>query len=197
MRILHVVTTLDVGGAEVHLLAQVRGQAARGHDVRVAWIKGAGSLREEFLTAGAQQVVRLSASPLAALRLWSHARWAEIVHSHLLKADALAALVAPLAGRRGTRVSGKHNDEQVLRKPLVSVLHGLIGRIPARTIVLSELGIQSAQAEKCLIAQNLLRRIGNFFKIADRSGIIFLLFMGIAKIVEYLAVNHRVGFKIP
>ena len=82
MRILHVVTTLDVGGAEVHLLAQVRGQAARGHDVRVAWIKGAGSLREEFLTAGAQQVVRLSASPLAALRLWFLARWAESAPDH-------------------------------------------------------------------------------------------------------------------
>jgi glycosyltransferase involved in cell wall biosynthesis len=138
VRILHVVTTLDVGGAEVHLLSQVRGQVARGHAVRVAWIKGRGSLREEFLAAGAERVVRLGASPLAALGLWRQARWAEVVHSHLLKADALAALVAPLAGRRSTLVAGKHNDEQVLTRPLVSFLHGLIGRVPARTVVLSE-----------------------------------------------------------
>ena len=43
MRILHVITTLDVGGAEMHLLAQVRGQSGRGHQVRVVWLKGAGS----------------------------------------------------------------------------------------------------------------------------------------------------------
>ncbi len=45
MNILHVITTLDVGGAEMHLLAQVRGQSERGHAVRVAYLKGQGSLR--------------------------------------------------------------------------------------------------------------------------------------------------------
>jgi len=138
VRILHVVTTLDVGGAEVHLLSQVRGQHARGHAVRVAYLKGQGSLREEFLSAGAECVQAVGSSPLAAVRLWPHLRWAEIVHSHLLKADALAALVAPLAGRRRGLVAGKHNDEQVLRRPIVSFVHGLLGRMPARTIVLSD-----------------------------------------------------------
>lgn len=133
MRILHVITTLDVGGAEVHLLAQVRGQTARGHEVRVAYLKGGGALAEEFRSAGAVDVGRVG--PLG---LWRRARWAQVVHSHLLKADVLTALVATLAGRRKVLVSGKHNDEQILRHPLISRVHGLVGRLPIATVVLSD-----------------------------------------------------------
>lgn len=138
MRILHVVTTLDVGGAEMHLLAQVRGQAARGHAVRMAYLKGEGRLADDFRAAGAEQVLRVGQDPRLLPRLWPHLRWAELVHSHLLKADAATAVAATLAGRRRRLVSGKHNDEQVLRRPLVSLAHGLLGRLPARTIALSD-----------------------------------------------------------
>ena len=133
MRILHAITTLDVGGAEMHLLAQVRGQTARGHAVRVAYLKGAGTLAPDFLAAGAERAERVSPGAL-----WRHARWAELVHSHLLKADALAAVVAALAGRRRVLVSSKHNDEQVLKRLPVSLAHGVLGNLPARTIVLSD-----------------------------------------------------------
>lgn len=137
MRILHLITTLDMGGAEMHLLSQVRGQCARGHQVRVAWLKGAGSLAGDFAAAGAVPVGRLgSAGKLA--RLFSELRAAEIVHSHLLKADALAALLVPLAGRRAGLVSSKHNDERALLNPWVSRAHGLLGRAPRRTIALSD-----------------------------------------------------------
>jgi len=60
------------------------------------------------------------------------------VHTHLLKADVAGAVCATLAGRRGRLVSGKHNDEQVLRKPWVGFVHGLVGRLPRLTIVLSD-----------------------------------------------------------
>ncbi len=133
MRILHAITTLDVGGAEMHLLAQVRGQVARGHAVRVAYLKGGGTLAPDFLAAGAERAERVSPAGL-----WRAARWAELVHSHLLKADALSALVATLAGRRRALVSSKHNDEQVLKRLPVSLIHGVLGNLPARTIVLSD-----------------------------------------------------------
>ncbi len=136
MRILHVITTLDVGGAEMHLLAQVRGQAARGHAVRVLYLKGAGSLATDFATAGAERVQRLSARSFP--RLFSELSWCEVVHSHLLKADLLTAVVATLSGRRSRLISSKHNDEQVLTRPLASFVHRLIGRLPRRTIVLSD-----------------------------------------------------------
>ncbi|QDU67373.1 glycosyltransferase [Engelhardtia mirabilis] len=136
MKILHVVTTLDVGGAEMHLLSQVRGQCARGHSVRMVFLKGEGRLTEDFLAAGAEWVGQVPAT--RPFGLWSHLRWAELVHSHLLKADVLTAVMATLAGRRRCLVSGKHNDEQVLKRPLVGAVHAVIGRLPRLTIVLSD-----------------------------------------------------------
>jgi len=133
VRILHVITTLDVGGAEMHVLAQVRGQAARGHAVRVLWLKGGGSLAQELRDAGAAWVSR--AGPGLLLRSM---RRADIVHSHLLKADALCALLS-LAARRSRRlVSSKHNDERALLRPAFALAHRLLARVPARTIVLSD-----------------------------------------------------------
>ena len=138
MRILHVITTLDVGGAEQHLLAQVRGQRARGHEVAVAYLKGHGTLLPDFVAAGAAPVARLPLGPLFPLRLARLARGADIVHPHLLKADMAVAACALSARARARLVSSKHNDEQVLRRALVSRIHGWLGNRPARTIVLSD-----------------------------------------------------------
>ena len=138
MRILHVISTLDVGGAEVHLLSQVRGQAARGHAVRVAYLLGEGALADDFRAAGASWVGRVGKGPPAVGRIARLARGTEILHSHLLRADFLCAPAALLAGRRRSWVSGKHNDERALLRPLVSRLHGAVGNLPARTIVLSD-----------------------------------------------------------
>lgn len=133
MRIQHVITTLDVGGAEVHLLAQVRGQVARGHTVSVAYLKGEGSLTEEFLGAGAAEVARVSPWQLA-----SKVRRAELVHSHLLKADMLTALVCLLTFSGRKLIASKHNDERALLHPVFSRIHGVLGRVPRRTIILSK-----------------------------------------------------------
>lgn len=137
MKILHVITTLDVGGAEMHLLSQVRGQSERGHSPSVVYLKGEGTLADDFRAAGAQSVEHAHGiGGLMALR--RAMRRADLVHTHLLKADMLGAVLAWSAGRRARLVSSKHNDEQVLTRPLVSFVHGVIGRLPRRTIVLSD-----------------------------------------------------------
>jgi glycosyltransferase involved in cell wall biosynthesis len=138
VNVLHVITTLDVGGAEMHLLAQVRGQAARGLAPSVAYLKGGGSLEGDFRAAGARAVERVGLAPAGLARLARLARRADVVHTHLLKADMLGALVATLAGRRARLVASKHNDERVLLRPAVSLVHGLVGGLPRRTIVLSD-----------------------------------------------------------
>lgn len=138
MRIVHVITTLDVGGAEMHLLSQVRGQAQRGHVVRVVYLKGKGTLAQDFRDAGASWVGPVGSGPALPARLAPHVRQADIVHSHLLKADMATAVVATLCGRRARLVASKHNDEQVLLRAPVSFVHGLLGNLPARTIVLSD-----------------------------------------------------------
>ncbi|MDP6938238.1 MAG: glycosyltransferase [Planctomycetota bacterium] len=138
MKILHVISTLDVGGAEMHVLSQVRGQVARGHEVRVAYLLGEGALVADYEAAGAHCIGCVGKGPLALWKLRPHLRWGELVHSHLLRADFVTALAVCLFGSRRRLVSGKHNDERALLRPLVSRLHGLVGRIPARTIVLSD-----------------------------------------------------------
>ena len=138
MKIQHVITTLDVGGAEVHLLSQVKGQVARGHQVRVAYLKGDGALAEDFLAVGAESVSSLGSGPSCISRIARLAKEADIVHSHLLKADAATALAARLRGFRPRLISGKHNDERALLRPWVSRIHGVLGNWPARTIVLSK-----------------------------------------------------------
>ncbi|MFN0007910.1 MAG: glycosyltransferase [Planctomycetota bacterium] len=133
MKILHLITTLDVGGAEMHLLEQVRGQVSRGHAVRVLYLKGKGSLAPDLREAGAGFVGRAGLAGI-----FRSARWADLVHTHLLKADAAGAVVATLAGRRSALVSSKHNDEKILERSLVSIVHGILGTLPRRTIVLSD-----------------------------------------------------------
>ncbi len=135
MKIVHVITTLDVGGAEMHLLSQVRGQCSRGHEVSLYYLKGQGTLADDFRAAGASSAGRVGFPFLSLARA---IRRADIVHSHLLKADMLVAVVATLVGCRRRLISGKHNDEQVLKRPLVSLIHGVLGNLPRVTIVLSD-----------------------------------------------------------
>jgi glycosyltransferase involved in cell wall biosynthesis len=133
-----VITTLDVGGAEMHLLAQVRGQTARGHEVHVAYLKGEGTLGADFERAGARSVRCVGSGLALAPKLRREIAGCDLVHSHLLKADMAAAAIATLCGARQKLVSSKHNDEQVLKRPLVSFVHGVLGNLPQRTIVLSD-----------------------------------------------------------
>ena len=101
----------------MHVLKQVRGQAARGHEVRVVYVKGQGTLSKDFLEAGASEVRHVAGGPLFPFKLRRDLSWCDLVHSHLLKADVLTAAAALLNGARRRLISGKHNDEQVLRGP--------------------------------------------------------------------------------
>lgn len=138
MKILHIITTCDVGGAEMHILSQVRGQVARGHEVRVAYLLGQGTLNPDFLEAGASWVGEVGKGLGSLWKLRKHLRWCELAHTHLLRADFIGAIAATLWGRRRTLISGKHNDERALLNPKVARLHGWISKLPVRTIALSE-----------------------------------------------------------
>src|ERR1043166_2280589 len=105
--VLHLITTLDRGGAENALLTLCRAFAAKGWDVRVAWLKGQGELAPEFEAAGVPA------------RKFSRREFAkldpDVVHTHLFKADvAGAALVGSRRRRRCVLVSTKHNEDRYL-----------------------------------------------------------------------------------
>lgn len=141
MKIVHLITTLDVGGAEKHLLWLGAAQVQRGHALRVIYLKGKGSLSAEFAAAG-MAVEQLAfergsqlLSVLRGLRRRLHELAPDVLHSHLLKADALAALAVP-AGV--ALVSSKHNDERALLATSVGLVHGLLSRRADRIIALSD-----------------------------------------------------------
>jgi glycosyltransferase involved in cell wall biosynthesis len=120
--LLHLITTLDRGGAEKALLHLVAAQLAdHGRSVDVAFLKGDGELRPEFEAAGAR-VHDLALRGLAAVGAYGRARRLlrearpAIVHTHLFKADTLgAALVGTRRPGRPVLVSTKHNEDVYLR----------------------------------------------------------------------------------
>jgi glycosyltransferase involved in cell wall biosynthesis len=61
----------------------------------------------------------------------------DLVHTHLLKADALGALAARKAGVAAL-VSSKHNDERALLRRPVGWVHGWLSRRVVATIALSD-----------------------------------------------------------
>ena len=145
MKIVHVITTLGVGGAEKHLLWLTQGQVAAGHGVQVVFLKGDGELAGEFRDAGVGVdhvdfdraglgTLRKAVAELAGVL---RAEAPDIVHTHLLKADALGALAARRAGIRAL-VASKHNDERALLSKPVGWIHGWLSRRVVATIALSD-----------------------------------------------------------
>lgn len=129
-RVLHVITTLDRGGAEKALLELCRERARRSgpHRIGVAYLKGEGELAPDFESAGIE-VRDLDARGLLAARArgafdrFRHEFAPDVVHSHLFKADVLAAscLGRPRPGRERL-VSTKHNVDTYLERPHWRVL---------------------------------------------------------------------------
>jgi glycosyltransferase involved in cell wall biosynthesis len=109
--VLHVITTIERGGAENQLLTLVKHQIASGRQVLVLPLKGNLDLESEFVSVGARvdgklhnrnfliQILLLTKSLL---------RSPFLIHSHLPRAEILVALI-PL---RIDFVFTRHNSEQ-------------------------------------------------------------------------------------
>lgn len=137
-RVLHIITSLAVGGAQRHLLRLIAGLSEQ-YDCDLVYFKD-DDLLPEF-TSVTRNVTRIGlGGPSAPLRLWSlirHIRRGRynLVHTHLLKADVWGALAARLAGV--PVISSKHNAEKILQNQAVGALHGLISLLNHRIIALS------------------------------------------------------------
>lgn len=134
-----VITTLDTGGAEKHLLLLSRTLIEKGHSVDVVYLKGEGSLADAFREMGVQVEKVAMESPFHLLRAPRRLsaliknNGYDVVHSHLLKADLTAALAGP-----EVLVASKHNDERALLNPVFSFVHGLISARARAVVVLSD-----------------------------------------------------------
>jgi glycosyltransferase involved in cell wall biosynthesis len=116
MRILHVITTMDRGGAENHLVDLAVAQADRGADVAIAYLKGDGYWAQRLSTAGVRVeplgLKRYGAiAPCIALRRLFRDYAPDLIHAHLPPAELYtrAALLPPGSGQ--PLLITKHNDE--------------------------------------------------------------------------------------
>lgn len=138
-RILHVVTSLAVGGAQRHLATLLAG-LRDSYDCDLIYFKDPDMVAELRPLVGDLRAIDLS-GPAAFLNVWrlaAHIRRGRyrIVHTHLLKADMWGLLAARLAGVRAV-VATKHNTEARLRNPLYALLHGGACRSASRVVAIS------------------------------------------------------------
>lgn len=128
-RVLHVITGIDVGGAETHLLSLCKGLVDRGFDVTVAYLKGDGELASEFCEAGCDVVrigIQADADPVGFAKLLAHVAQEDydIVHGHLFHGNVYGISAGTLA-RVPTVVSSKHNDPPFWAEQPYRTIHDL------------------------------------------------------------------------
>ena len=142
MKILHVITGIDRGGAENHLLELVRHQRASGMGVTVAYLRGLGYWAETFRELG----VKVHAlglrfygdlRPLLALRRIVSRSDFDLIHAHLPPAELYARLALPGLDDLPLIIS-KHNEERFAPGPCQKLLGRWVGRRARHVIAISD-----------------------------------------------------------
>jgi glycosyltransferase involved in cell wall biosynthesis len=143
-RILHVITGIDRGGAENHLLDLVKHQRALGMAVIVAYLRGKGYWTSAFEALGADVYplgLRFYGElrPLARLGRLIRSTEFDLVHAHLPPAELYSRL-ALLGINRKTLplLITKHNDERFCDVPGKEVLGRWVARRADRLIAISD-----------------------------------------------------------
>lgn len=116
-KILHVITTINRGGAENHLVDLVLGQLEAGSQVIVVYMKGDGYWREKLSSAGCL-VIPLDLQyygeikPVTRLSKFFKEFHPDIIHAHMPPAELYTRLALLVSGFKGNLVISKHNDER-------------------------------------------------------------------------------------
>lgn len=109
-KVLHVITTIERGGAENQLLVLAREQVVNGWDVKIIFLKGKPELAEEFAKIGVKVIFDLvNMNPVFQLRRMRKFLRNEysIIHAHLPRSE----LIARLAIRDHAFFITRHNQE--------------------------------------------------------------------------------------
>src|ERR1700694_1687040 len=144
IRVLQLITSLERGGAENHLLALLTHADREAFEVETAVLSGEGALVPIFRQARIPVPllhVRGTFDPLALGRLVRLARDGhfDILHSHLYRADIYAGLaVAQLGERRPLLVSTRHNDDRFFLNPFVGIVHYMVSAQQDLIIAISD-----------------------------------------------------------
>jgi len=145
-KILHFITTMSVGGAEMHLRELLAGLSRAKYHIEVAFLKEeaqeARPLKGDFAALGLKVHdlgSRNRLSPGALFRLIRLIRLGrfDLLHTHLFRADLYGSLAARFFP--GLRlVNSVHNPEDFYQKPAVALLARLAEARQQRTIIISQ-----------------------------------------------------------
>ncbi|MBV9543696.1 MAG: glycosyltransferase [Chloroflexi bacterium] len=144
IRVLQLITSLDRGGAENHLLALLTHADRSAFEFEAAVVGGGGELVPLFREAGVTVHLlgarnRLDVFALQRLiRLLRDGHF-DIVHSHLFRADIYAGIaVAQLGDARPYLVSTRHNDDRFFLNPFVGIAHYMLSARQDLIIAISD-----------------------------------------------------------
>ena len=144
VRVLQLITSLDRGGAENHLLALLTHADRAAFDFEVSVLRGEGELVGIFRNAGIpvhllNARTRFDPFALRGLVALLRQRDYDIVHSHLFRADIYAALaVAQLGEGAPLLISTRHNDDRFFLNPFIGILHYLVSARQDLIIAISD-----------------------------------------------------------
>lgn len=163
MRILHVITTMDRGGAENHVVDLAVAQADRGADVAIAYLKGDGYWAKRLSTAGIRVaplgLKRYGAiAPFIALRRLFRDYAPDLIHAHLPPAELYtrAALLPPGSGP--PLLITKHNDEPFYPGPGHDIVCRWVMQRACRAIAISN-AVKRYSREHVGLADNKMRTV--------------------------------------
>src|ERR1035437_7028526 len=141
IRLLHVITGLDIGGAEKLLYDTVNNLDKNKFLTAVSYLKGDGILQEDFERIGVTVYPLNNYSNLfsKALKLYRIIRQnkIEIIHLHLIEAILLGSVIGKLAGAKV--ISSEHNTSNFKNKNFyLKILYRLISPCISKVIAISE-----------------------------------------------------------
>ena len=141
IKVLHVIDSLDLGGAQTLLLEIARHADASRFELEIACMHGLGVFVSEFERAGLR-VHMLSPGKwpphyLPNLVLLLRSLRPDILHFHLFGSNLLAKPTAFLLGYRALVVHDHCNDDARIRSPLLLLTDALANRCASRVIAVA------------------------------------------------------------
>jgi len=141
IRVMQIIDSMNLGGAEVLLRDLTRGLLARGYQVSARY-STPGPLAEEFREMGVP-VKRLQRhgriDPFLLWKMWReiYGEQPDVVHTHLFKSDFHGRLAARIAGVPVV-VSTLHNCDNWAENPIMGKTYGLTIHFASKFIAVSE-----------------------------------------------------------
>ena len=155
-KVIHCITTIELGGAENQLLILVKEQIKNGKKVVILYLKGEPSLKNDFIDAGAE-VVDILYKKIVLKQIFVLRKFIKnkecVLHAHLPRAE----LILAIANKKNKFIISRHNSEKFFpRAPkfLSRLLSILVTNKAYKCIAISESVKNNILSNKEILKRN-------------------------------------------